>query len=148
MKAALCLAGVLVLAAPSAFGQSGVAIDENTNPFGNDFPEAPTYYKPAGGDSPEAVELTRLIRDALETSRQLDQIDVYDREAMEIEAPLTVVKSTDGKKVTITFDVTPARGTDRSFKADCPTTQLDRCADAVIRRAERVARETIDRPNS
>jgi hypothetical protein len=128
MKRLLCLTAAFALAGTAAFGQSPNKVHD--------------YYFRAGmGADTDAVGLIDMITRALEKSRSLHRQDAPDDATIEVEAPIKFNKEADGR-VTITFEVTPPAGSgSRPYTASCKITQLDRCADAVVLRTERIARE-------
>jgi hypothetical protein len=62
---------------------------------------------------------------------------------MEIQAPVDMIKETDGKRVKVSYEITPKDSDNaNTYTTTCSTTQLDRCAEAIVLRAERLARES------
>jgi hypothetical protein len=129
MKRIVCAALLFSLAAPAAFAKEGGILGMQV------------YFRSAGADADSAA-LADLITRALDKSRVLHLVPTPDDEdTMEVQAPISMITE-GGKRVKMTYEVTPPKGgTARVYTATCTTTQLDRCADAVAIRVERIARE-------
>lgn len=140
MKRTLLVAAALALTATSAFAQEMPPLPDAT--LGKQ-----VYLREGrASTSTETTGLVDLITRALDRSRILHLVPAImdPDDTIEVEAPQTFVKSADGKRVTVTYEVTPPRGESgggRTFTTTCAITQLDRCADAIAQRAERIARE-------
>ena len=100
------------------------------------------YFKHGTGVGTETLGLLDLITRALDRSRSLCRADMNSEDALELEAPLTFVSEADGKRVTVTYEVSiPGNGGGRVAAAKCTATRLDQCADAIVQRTERIASE-------
>jgi hypothetical protein len=132
MNRLFCLTVAFALAGTAAFGQ------DQLERQGHD-----VYFRPGAAATTDAVGLVDQITRALDKSRSLHRVDVVNDDALEVEAPIKFDKDASGR-VTITFEVTPptsgASG-GRTYTATCKNTQMERCADAVVLRAERLGRE-------
>jgi hypothetical protein len=132
MKRLLCVSA-FALFSTAAFAQTEPSMVQR---MGGDI-----YFRPGSGLTTEATGLVDLLTRALDKSRTLHRVDVADDASIELEAPTDFKKDADGR-VTIRFELTPAGGGNgsRSFTATCTVTQMDRCTDAIVVRAERMAR--------
>jgi hypothetical protein len=129
VKKIACTALLFSLAASAAFGQEARTLGMTV------------YFRSAGADADSAA-LADLITRALDKSRTLHLVATPNEETMEVQAPVSMIKEADGKRVKVTYEVTPPNGgTSRIYTTTCTVTQLDRCADAVAVRVERMARE-------
>jgi hypothetical protein len=136
MKKIVLLAAAFSLAAPAAFAQLSVS--------------PPTYGEgmkvfirnhAADADSAGLVE---LITRAIDKNRKLTLIPTPEDDAVEVQAPLAVIKDKDGVRVTMTYEITPIMaGSGRVYTVECTVTQLHRCAEAVADRIERVGKRTF-----
>ena len=103
-------------------------------------------FRDVGGSTAEAAGFIELMKRTLEKSRVLHLVPVNVPGSMELQAPLSMVKDASGARVTVKYEVTPpddmGGGGTRTYSVTCASTQLDRCADDIARRAERVARES------
>ena len=142
MKRTLCLTAAFALTATAAFGQpmdGNILADISPDRLGTS-----VVFREVSGGTTEAAGLIDLVRRALDKSRSLHLVPVRVPKSMEVQAPLSMIKDASGKRVTVTYDVSPpndAGGGGRVYSVTCTTTQLDRCAEDIARRAERVARE-------
>ena len=137
MKRLFCLTAAFGLMSTAAFGQ-GARIPS----LPNEGMGTSVYLRSSGGDA-DSANLADLVSRALDKSRSLHLVAAPIDDTMEINAPITMTKESDGKRVKVTYDIKAKNSTDtRTFTATCAITQLDRCADAIALRAERFARET------
>ena len=122
-----------------------------TAAFGQFAPPPPqlgmnVVYRDTGNSEQESRALAEMITRTLDKSRYLHLVPVLDDESMELEAPRELVKDAASTRVTVRYEVTPPRGTGREFTANCTSTHLQRCADLIVQRLERLAREAqLDR---
>lgn len=132
MKKIFCLAAVLAVVASPALAQDSGATEK-----------ASVYYRPNNSQSPEAVELTRLIQKELDDSRYVELVQTQGDDIWELDGPLKMTKDAAGKKYTVTYEIAPGRGTERAYSASCNVDQLARCAEAIVLRTERSSRESV-----
>ena len=130
MKRMLCIAAGFSLIATAAFGQFIDTMQQGMQ----------VAYRDTGNGDAESRALADMITRALDKSRYVHPTPVLNEGAMELEAPRSLVKE-DGGRVTVRYEVTPPRGSGREFSATCTATQLQRCADQIVQRLERLARE-------
>ena len=137
MKRLLCLTAAFALAAPAAFAQMIDTAPPNLMLGMN------VYLRSSGSDA-ESASIADLVGRALEKSRILHLVAAPIEDTMVVEAPVDVIKESDGKRLKVTFRVTPKNSTDTSTHiTTCAITQMERCADAIAQRAERIARENL-----
>jgi hypothetical protein len=134
MKRLLCLTAGSALVATAAFAQ-----------FPPDFGPmvgTPVYFKNTGGTDPNDAALIDLITRMIDRSRSLHLVPIKLDDTLELEAPNSIVKEGDSRRVIVTYAVTPqGGGLPTSYKTTCTSTQLDRCAAAIAQRVEQIARE-------
>jgi hypothetical protein len=133
VKKALCLAILFAVAAPSAFAQ--------------DAGKTQIYYRPTNSQDVDMIALGDLVRQAIDDSRELELTPSQGDGIFELDGPLKITKDAARTKMTVTYEIAPGRGTERSYTATCAVTQMERCADAMVLRAERTAREARTAPN-
>lgn len=140
---AVPLAAALSLLSAAALGQPAIEESDSTNGFSL-FSKVDIYYKPVSGQSVEALALERAIRNELEQSRDLNLVTApAATSAMQIDGPLGISHSADHTKIAITYELTPLRGEPRGYTASCKTGEVEKCAEVVVRRAERLARDGV-----
>jgi hypothetical protein len=124
---------VFALTATAAFAQ-----------FAGDFGAVGSQvYLDTNGADADSVGLVDLITRAIDKSRDLHIVPIMSDDALEVEAPVSMVKDPSGRRMTVTYEVTaPHGGSGRQYKTTCTSTQLDRCAAAIAQRVEQIARET------
>ena len=135
MRRAHFLLVVVGLAGP-AFGQTLSPLDWN-NSVGT---EAAVFLRPVSGQSADAFALARLVGDALETSRELNRVDIPGENVMQLAAPVALVRKASPTSVTVSYEIRPVRGHDQSFSTTCAAGDLDRCVRNIILHTERMAR--------
>ena len=128
MKRLLCLTAAFGLIATCAFGQEGMQGME-------------VSFKDMSTADKDSAALVDVIVRALDKSRDLHLVPTVGDEVMQVAAPVSVVKEADGARLSVRYEITPPRGSGREFTATCAPTQLQRCADTIVQRAERLARE-------
>jgi hypothetical protein len=135
MRKALLLLTMIGLAAPCAFGQTLTALDGHES----DGPEVAVFLRPISGQSVEVLAMSRLLVDAVETSRTLNRVDILGNSTMQLEAPTTLTRRANGAEVLVTYEVWPIRGLEQRFSTSCPADQPERCVEDIVRRTERMA---------
>jgi hypothetical protein len=133
VKKALCLTVLFAVAAPSAFAQ--------------DAGKTQIYYRPTNSQDVDMIALGDLVRQAIDDSRELELTPNQGDGIFELDGPLKITKDAAGKKMSVTYEISPGRGTERAYTATCAVTRMDSCADAMVLRAERAAREARTVPN-
>lgn len=136
MRKALYLLAVVGLGAPAAYGQTLSPLD-GLNSVGT---EPAVFLRPISGQSIEALAMARLIVDALETSRELNRVDVPGEDVMQLEAPMKLTRRANSTAISVTYEIWPIRGLEQSFSTTCPADQPERCVESIILRTERMAR--------
>lgn len=136
MRKALYLLALLGLAAPAAHGQTLPPLDWQ-NSIGT---EAAVFLRPVGGQSVEAIAMARLVEDALETSRELNRVDVPGENVMQLAAPVALTRAASSANVVVSYEIRPVRGHDQTFSTTCAANDLDRCVRNIILNMERMAR--------
>jgi hypothetical protein len=132
----ICTALLFSLAATAAFGQGA-----QITPVPNGMLGTNVYLRSSAADGDSAA-LADMITHALDRSRSLHLVAARIENTMEIQAPVSMITEADGKRVKVTYEITPPDGDNaQTYTTTCATTQLDRCADAIVLKAERLARE-------
>jgi hypothetical protein len=132
----ICTALLISLAATAAFGQGA-----QITPVPNGMLGTNVYLRSSSADGDSAA-LADLVTRALDKSRSLHLVAARIENTMEVQAPVSMITEADGKRVKVTYEVTPPDGDNsQTFTTTCAITQLDRCAEAIALRAERIARE-------
>lgn len=140
MKKILCIAAVLSLAAPAAFGQ---ADSEKGNAFGprqneNSFAKTSMVFL-SGGDTPEGKAVAKEMRAEMMRSRRLEPVFVDDDRSPRLIAPMTAV--TTGENVTVTYELRTARRFVQTGEVTCAVSKPAKCATEVVTRAEKFMRD-------
>jgi hypothetical protein len=134
MKHLLCLTAAFGLVATAALGQEPV--DRDYRQLGTNI-----YFRSSAADI-DSTALADQVTRALDKSRYLHLVSAPGEHTIEVQAPVSMIKEADGKRVKVTYEVTPPDGDNaQTYTTTCTTTQLDRCADTIVVRAERIARE-------
>ena len=102
--------------------------------------EAAVFLRPVSGQSADAFALARLVEDALETSRELNRVDIPGENVMQLAAPVALVRKASPTSVTVSYEIRPVRGHDQSFSTTCAAGDLERCVRNIILHTERMAR--------
>jgi hypothetical protein len=141
MKRLLCLTTGFALVATAAFGQP--IPDPEHEPWGMRTLGTEVHIINSRATSAESTGLAELVTRAIDKSRSLRIVPIRNDWSMEVEAPISMVKDPDGRRVTVTFDVTPPfEQSGRTYKTTCTITQLDRCAADIAMRAERIGHQS------
>jgi hypothetical protein len=138
MKRLLCLTAGSALVATAAFAQFPPGFEPMPlNPVGTE-----VYFRDTSGTDANAAGLVDLITRLIDRSRSLHLVPIKHDDTLELDAPISIVKDGDSRRVIVTYEVTPQNGgIPRSYKTTCTSTQLDRCAAAIAQRVEQIARE-------
>lgn len=137
MTRLFCIAAALTLLGTPAFGQSQQGVFMFA-PLGTQ-----VYLREGKGAGADATGFFDMVTRAIDRSRILHLVPSTGGgdKTMEIEAPITFVKTADGLRVTVTYEVTASTGqAGQMYSASCAATQLDRCAQDIAQRAERLGR--------
>ena len=130
MQKALYLLAALSLAASPASGQILTGLDGHES----DGPEVAVFMRPISGQSPEVFAMHRLVVDALETSRQVNRVDVPGDNTMQIEAPMELIRLPNSRDVLVRYEIWPIRGMEQSFRTTCPADHAPPSRDLERRR--------------
>jgi hypothetical protein len=134
LKRLFCLTAVGGLLATTAFGQEPV--DRDYRQLGTN-----VYFRSSAADA-DSSALADMVNRELEKSRYLHIVSAPGEHTIEVQAPVSMIKEADGKRVKVSYEVTPPDGDNaQTYTTTCTTTQLDRCAEAIVIRTERLARE-------
>lgn len=136
MRKAFCILAVLGLSATAAHAQTLSPLD-GQNSVGS---EAAVFLRPVSGQSVQALAMFRLMEDALETSRELNRVDIAGENVMQLEAPVALARMAGSANMSVTYVIWPVRGLDQTFSTTCVADQLDRCAEKIVQHMERMAR--------
>jgi hypothetical protein len=131
MKKILCIAAVLSMAAPSAFGQASGT--------------TPIVYAPNSGSAPEIAVVTSAVKKELERSRQLEPLYVRDDTKAQLTVPLDLQKDAAGQNMTVKYELRTGKRYTEAQEVTCAVAKAANCARDIVIAAEKFVRKNKDR---
>jgi hypothetical protein len=144
MKKVLCVAAVLSLAAPAAFGQADGG-GGGTMSRGGGMAKTSIIFLDASDSTPESTAVGKAVRLEIERSRQLDPVYVDDNQRARLVAPVAVAKDATGQNMTVTIELRSARKKVEGAQITCPVAKPANCGRDIVIAAEKFMRANKNR---